>query len=485
MSTSTSALTVQREDLNPCTVLLTISCPPELVRAGFQRAYKDLGKRVRIPGFRPGHAPQHLLRNAIPREQLLNAAAEVVVRDAYQQALEQEKLTPEGNGAVEMESFDEDKHECKFKAKVPLPAIVELADYNGIPLTKSTKVVTDEDVERQLEELRGRSGKREAVTDRGVQEGDMVVVNLKPKTDTGEGRTMMVQVGQSFKDLDKALVGMEAEQMKSVKLTFPDDYSTSAWAGQKMDVDVTVRSVSSVRVPELDDAFAKSMNVENVDDLKARVREALERAHEDSATKELDEQILLHLTQESKIEVADNTWEQVLSRRLQDVQPVLQTRKSNIEEYVKANGMTVEEFVERLKEEAKMHVKRAVIIERVFKAEDLKITDQEATKHFLQIAMENGVPEDQIEAFAREYGNAIRDEVIYRAMYSLVMEQLRAKANIGEGEAKPKAAKKAAKAEPAAEAKAEKPKSTKAKAEKADDAEAKPKKAPAKKDAKK
>jgi len=174
MSTSTSALTVQREDLNPCTVLLTISCPPELVRAGFQRAYKDagfqraykdLGKRVRIPGFRPGHAPQHLLRNAIPREQLLNAAAEVVVRDAYQQALEQEKLTPEGNGAVEMESFDEDKYECKFKAKVPLPAIVELADYNGIPVSKNVVPVTDEDVERQVEELRGRSGKREAVTE--------------------------------------------------------------------------------------------------------------------------------------------------------------------------------------------------------------------------------------------------------------------------------------------------------------------------------
>lgn len=443
-----SEMKVQREELNPCTVLLSITCTPAQVRGAFDKAYKELGKKVRLPGFRPGHAPKAMLQRALPKEDVMNAAADQIIRSAYKQALEKENLKPEGQGSVNIKTLDEETATCEFDVKVPLPSIVELAEYKGVPVERPAIEVGEDDVERQIEELRKRGGKREKVTDRGIREGDMAVVNIKEHGASGDGRTFMTTAGATFPQLDEALIGMEAEQMKHLTLTFPETFQESDWAGQTLDVDLTVRSVSAVKVPELDDAFAKSLNLENVEDLRERIRQGLERAREQMLEEIVNEQVLTYLVNESKILVADNTWEAVLNRRLYDIQQELAKQKKTIEDHAKENGMTVEEFVNRLREEAQLHVKRAVVVERVFKAEEMKITDQEATQHFLQIAAENEVPEDKLEEFAKKYGGVIRDEVIYRAMYAKVMDFLREHANVtettGEGGDKPAKTKKTA-----------------------------------------
>lgn len=468
-----SEMQVKREDLNPCTVLLTISCSSDQVRAAFDKAYRDLGKRVKLPGFRPGHAPKAILQKALGKEDVMNAAAEVLVQKAYNDALTQIELKPEGQAAVEIKSLNEEENSCEFLAKVPLAPIVELAEYKGIEVEQPSLAVTDEDVDRQIDEFRKRGGKREAVKGRGAHEGDMAVVNIKEKGDSGEGRTFMTSVGQTFEALDKALLGMEAEEMKTLTLDFPDNFQEKDWAGTKKDVDLTVRSISTLNLPELDDSFAKQLQADDVKDLREKVREGLERAKAQVADEIVNEQILTKIVESSKIEVADNTWETVLNQRLRDIQMELQQEKKSIEDHVKANGMTVEEFVERLKNEAQLHVKRAVVIERVFQAEGLQITDQVATGQFMQIAAENNIPVNELENFAKKYGQALRDEVIYRSMYALTTAKLRESATVVEAgatkPAKKAAAKKAdapadgeAAKKPAAEKKATKPKTKKA-----------------------
>ncbi|MBX3096371.1 MAG: trigger factor [Fimbriimonadaceae bacterium] len=438
-----SEMKVQREDLNPCTVLLKISCSNAQVRGAFDKAYKELGKKLRLPGFRPGHAPRAMLERVLVKEDVLNAAADQIIRSAYKQALEQEDLKPEGQGSVNMKKLDEATQECEFEVKVPMAAIVNLADYEGVPVERPAIAVEESDIDHQIDELRKRGGKREKITDRGIKDGDMAVVNIKVHGEAGDGKTFMTTAGATFPELDKALIGMEAEQMKHLTLTFPDNFQESDWTGKKLDVDMTVRSVNAVKLPEVDDDFAKSLNTENVGDLRERIRAGLERAREQMLEDIVNEQILSHLVNNSEIQVADNTWEAVLNRRLYDIQQELNKTKKSLEDHAKENGMTVEEFVERLKEEAQLHVKRAVVVERVFKAQEMKISDQEATQHFLQIAQENEIPEEQLEAFAKQYGAAIRDEVIYRAMYAKVMGFLRDKAKVTEvsGETAPKPAK--------------------------------------------
>lgn len=433
MSTATpTTMSVKRQDLNPCTIQLEIVCAPEQVQAGFNKAIKQLSKRVKVPGFRPGMAPKKMVEEMIDPNALFNAAAEEIVRNSLQDALKQEDIKPDSQPSVELTKFEKDPAACEFTVKVPLAPKVEMGEYKGLAVEQEAVTVEDDEVERQLEEIRRRSGKKQEVAGRGIQEGDVAVVNIKLEGQEGDGRNFMVIAGQTFPGLDQCMVGMMAEEIKSAELDFPANFQEKDWAGQKHAAHVTIRSVSAVQIPDLDDSFAKSLNLENVDDLRARVREGIHNAKSQIAREMLYERLLDQLLSKSTIHVADTTWESVASRRLSEIHQELQQKGSNIEDYAKSNGMTLDEFVAAQRQEAKTHVERAVMIEKIFTAEGMKITDRDANDHFLQIAAENQVPQEELEKFAKQFGPQLRDEVIFRAMYGKVMAFLAESAQVTE-----------------------------------------------------
>ncbi|MBS1709821.1 MAG: trigger factor [Armatimonadetes bacterium] len=432
---STAALTkmkITRTELNPCTIQLDVVCTPEMVTAGYAKAVKVIGKKVKVPGFRPGQAPAKMIEKMVDPQTLLEQAADEVVREAFPSVLEQESLQPDSQPSVELTKFTKEPPEMEFKAKVPLAPKVELAEYKGIPVSKRVATVSDEEVDRQIDELRKRGGKKQEVKDRGIQEGDVAVVNIRLEGVEGDGRNFMVIAGQTFEALDKAIVGMKAEEIKSAKLEFPATFQEKDWAGSKKDTTITIRSISALALPDLDDDFAKSMRAQSLDDLKAKVGEAIRRAKDEVAQEMVFEQILDHLLKESTVHVSDNTWESVATRRLNEMHQELLTKKSSLEEHAKSNGMTLQELIDAQKHEAKLHVERAVVIERVFSAEQMKITPQDLDAHFYQIAQENNIAEADMPKFAKDYGAQIRDEVVFRSMYGKVMSFLAENAKITE-----------------------------------------------------
>ncbi len=432
MSTVAPSIQVTRTELNPCTIQLEVVCTPESVEAGFSRAVKAISKKVRVPGFRPGQAPAKMVEQMVDPQTVLEQAADEVVRESFAKAIEQEGIKPDSQPSVEITKFQKEPPSCEFKAKVPLAPQVELADYKGLPVTKGVPVVTPEEIDRQIDELRSRQGKKQEVKDRGIGDGDVAVVNIRFDGAVDEGRNFMIIAGRTFEGLDKAIVGMKAEEIKSAKLEFPASFQEKDWAGQTKDTTITIRSVSAVHLPELDDSFAQSMRAENLEDLKTKVGEAIRRAKEEVAQEMVYEQLLDGLLTNSKVNVADNTWESVANRRLSEMHQELVNKKSSLEEHAKANNMTLDELVEAQKKEAKLHVERALIIERVFSAEGMKINQQDLDNHFYQIAQENNVPEDQLQKFAKDYGAQIRDEVVFRSMYGKVMAFLAENASVTE-----------------------------------------------------
>lgn len=461
---SPTAMQIAREELNEATVKLDIVCSSDQVRSGFQKAIKSLGKKLRLPGFRPGQAPAAMVEKALNPQDLYGAAADNIVIAAINDAFKQQSIEPAGQPVVDLTKLEKDTSECEFSVKVPLKPIVELGDYKGLPVARPEIAVTDEEVERNLDELRRRGGKQEKITDRGIEEGDMAVVNIRVDGHEGEGRTFMTIAGQTFPQLDQLIMGMHAEEIKQAELDFPPTFQEKDWAGSKQKCHVTIRSISAVQMPELSDEFAASLNAEGLSDLRDKVRIGIQRAKESMTADMVNEQLMDALAARSRIVVATTTWESVAQRRLSEMAQELQRRKSNMEAYAKEQNMSVEELVAALEQEAKVHVERAVMIEHVFTAEKMKISETEANRHFLEIAQANGVEMDNLAQFAKEFGAQIREEVLYRAMHSQVMTFLTEHANVSvqapDAAAKPKAAK------PKAEAGEEpKKKSAKKKAE--------------------
>lgn len=426
---------VTREDLNPCTVQLTVVCPPETVTEGFERAIRHFSKQMRVPGFRPGTAPRHLVEPNLTPQQLNQQAADEILRMTVKKIVKEQGLEPVDVPFVDVKVLKQTPPECEFIAKVPLPPIVELGDYKGIPADSPSTDVTDEEVEYHLEELRKRQGKGEAVTTRGAREGDNAVVGIRPEEGGDSERKFMVIVGQTFADLDAALTGMKSEEMKSAELTFPDNFQDKDWAGSTKKCLITLRSLNALSAPELDDAFAQSLRgdmadfkSENLDELKAKIKQGVEHAKKQALQEYLNDQILDEILRRSKVEVPDTMWEDVAMRQMREEAAELAKQGIKFEDYAKSNGMTLDEMVQKHKDEAKLQVQRAVMIRQIMMQEKLNLVERELHVELYEMAHEHGVQPVEMAAMLRKSRGF--QELEFRAMYRKVTAFLREHAEI-------------------------------------------------------
>lgn len=446
---------VTKEELNPCTIKLTIVCDQEQVNDGFNKAYKQIAKKIKLPGFRPGHAPRSMVEGLIARDELYEEATNVIVQKSFRKALDEQQLDVDTSvrPMVEVTKLDQEAAEAEYVAKVPLTPKVELGDYKGLPLEKPTVDVSDEEVERQIEDFRQRRQTRESVTDRGVETGDACVINLKPEGTEGEGRTFMIVAGQTFEQLDEALKGMKVEEMKSLELAFPENFQEAEWAGETLKTQVTLNSLSAVKLPEIDDDFAKSLQTENVQDLRNRIREALAQAKLQMIRDLVTERLLESLHERSTVHVSDNMWEALADQRLRETAMEQGKAGKTLQQYAAENGMTVEDLQKAWQEKAKMHIERALLIREVFTQEKMELTNTELNVELVSMAREYEVGPEEMFKLLQE--NNAMDELHFRAISRKVSQFLEENAQVTSVSFEQALAAENEAAEPATEAAAE------------------------------
>ncbi len=413
-----------------------------------------------MPGFRPGHAPKQMVEKMVEEREIYNQAANILIDRTFLKAIEMEKLQPDTGvkPTVELNNIDRAEKTASYSAKVPLPPQIELSEYKGLAASHPATEVTDEEVEFQINELRKKQGSREAITDRSAQDGDYGVVNIRLDGEEGEGKNFMVVLGQTFPSLDKALMGMSAEEMKHLELDFPATFSEKAWAGKKMKAQVTLNSISAITLPALDDSFAKSVKTESVDELKVRMRDSIVAAKSQMVHDMLQDQLLEQLRQSSKVEVSDNMWEALANQRMGEIEQQQVAAGKTLDQYAAENGMTVEEFFKAWQDQAKVHVERAMVVREIFAKEKLQITNEELNNELFFMAQEFQVDAMELLEYMRK--NQTMQELHFRAISRKVSNFLIEHAVITAGDAPAAKPTKAAKAKAAKEETpaAEKPK---------------------------
>jgi trigger factor len=418
---------VETTELNPCTIEIKVACTSDQVQSAYDKAYRKASKRVRVPGFRPGAAPKHVAKQYLNVEEVGRLAAEDMIRTAYTQAVKDNDLKPAGQPRIEVTKFDEEAAEFEFTAKVPLEPKIELGEYKGLAITAPEEAVTDEELEEQLDMIRNRRATRKTNENRGAKDGDFAVVGIRAEGEDKDRRFMTV-VGQTFPQLDQALSGMKSEDTKVVDLTFPENFQEKDWAGHPMKVDVTLRSLSAAEVPELDEDFAKELNAESVDDLKERVRIQLAEAKKRMVRDYINEQLLEEVMKVSNIEVSDTLWEGVAERRLSEIADDAQKENKTLKDIAEENNMNLDELAEKIGERAKAEVKHAVVIRKIFEAEEMKLDQADIRDQVVEIAQENNVtPEEAFRALKRSGSLA---EVEFRAIYNRVLDFLHQNASV-------------------------------------------------------
>ena len=277
---------------------LTVGVPAEKVDSAVEDKLQEAKKNVRLDGFRPGKVPMREVKRRFGSAVRNDVLADVM-REAFIEAVEQEKLQPAGMPGFEATTNEPGK-DLEFVATFEVYPEVELQAFDGIAVEKPQADVSDEDVDTMIETLRQQRAQFEEV-ERAAEQGDRVNINYKGLKDgeafeggTADGQNLELGSGQMIPGFEDGIVGMKAGEEKDIDVTFPEEYHSEELKGQAVVFQIKVNKVEGKQLPEVDAEFMKAFGVDDGDEakFKAEVRKNMERELKNAITGKVKEQVM-------------------------------------------------------------------------------------------------------------------------------------------------------------------------------------------------
>jgi len=420
------------ENLAPCKKLVRVEVESEKVDAAFEEVTREFQKLARLPGFRSGKAPRHLVMKAYaPRIE-----AEVrrkLLSDSFRDALREQKLDLVGRPEVEETQFGRGKP-LQFTATFETAPEFELPEYRGLPVRREVRLVTPEDIERAVGILQ-----EQRVTyldvEREVQSGDFVVVNYtgtcdgKPITEiapTARGLTekkdFWVHVGEDsfIPGFTEQLVGAVAGEKRTVTVQYPADFVASQLAGLTGVYEVEIVKVKEKQLPELNDALAQAFGAETVEQLRSGVQRDLENELQHKQKRDTRDQLVRELLNRVTCELPESV---VLSETKNVVYDIVRENQER-----GASRESIDQNKERIfavaNNSAKDRVKASFVLGRIAAKEGIKADRDDVSRRVVMLAEHYQIkPEQMVKQLKERNGLAEIEEQIISAKVLDFLEQ--------------------------------------------------------------
>ena len=372
---------VTTEELPERQVKLQIEVDDERHIKAIEAAYKKLAPKVQIPGFRAGKAPRPLIEKELGRHRLLDEAMDMVVPEAYTEALTEAAITPVAQPSVELVSHEP----LVFTATVPLQPIVEVEDYATVRVPREEVTIDDKQVDDALAELQQRNAVIEPV-ERKAKKGDVLSGSVSARADdmsifSADDIEFRV-TEESLKSLPGFLgvvTGLKKGDEVTKTLKAPADHEDENVAGKTMTYVVKISEVKEETLPELDDEFAKTIGDghETLLALRAKIREDIEKAENESALRAYEALAVDALVEQAKIEYAPQMLGHEIDHLLED-QANLDPRDPRAQLlYLQRMSKSEEEVRETVREEALLRLKRSLVLSHFAEAENISVEDSD------------------------------------------------------------------------------------------------------------
>ena len=386
------------EELSPTRVRLTVEVPFEELKPNLDHAYREVGKQVRVPGFRPGRVPPRVIDQRVGRGAVLEHAVNDAVPELYGKALQEHEMFALGQPDVEITKLDDGK-ELTFTAEVDVRPKFDLPDIDGLPVTVDDADVTDEQVDEYLGALRERFASLKG-TDRPVEAGDYVSIDLSASVDgnpvedaQASGLSYEVGSGSMLDGLDEALPGMSSGDIK----TFRTELAGGQYAGQEADVTVTVHSVKVKELPDLDDEFAQAASeFDTLDELRGATTAQLTTMRRGSQAEQARERALDAVLGQLDLPLPETLVSEETELRERALDDRLRRSGLDRQAYLEAAGTTEEELDEQFGTDARRSVKAGFVLDKLAQAEELGVDQNELSAYVTEQAYRMGVAPDRL-----------------------------------------------------------------------------------------
>ncbi|MFG2911046.1 trigger factor [Kitasatospora sp. NPDC048286] len=390
------------ETLNPTRVRLTVEVPFEELKPSLDAAYKKINQQVSVPGFRKGKIPNRVIDQRFGRGAVLEEAVNDALPRFYTQAVDEGKIEVLGQPDItNIEGVETiaDGGDLKFTAEVDVRPEITLPEFSSIEVTVDPIAVSDEDIEKSLEQLRERFSSVKDV-ERAATADDIVVVDLVAKVDgevpedgTANGVSYEIGSGRLIDGIDEAVIGLSAGDEK----TFETELKGGTQAGKTSEVTVTVTAVQEKELPELDDEFAQlASEFDTLEDLRADSRKRLERMKEYDQATQAQEKVLDALLALVEIEYPEKLLKDEVETRKHNVEHhQLQPMGLTLDAFLETQGKTREEWDAEIEEQAKKGIKTQFVLDQIVANEELGVNQEELTEHLIRRAAGSGLTPDQ------------------------------------------------------------------------------------------
>ncbi len=418
-------LTVKVEDISQVKKKMSFEIPWDFVKDELDSVYRDIGKKAKIKGFRPGKVPRQVLVNFF-KSDAEGEAITNIVNKYYWQAVDDKGLVTLSRPEIEQNGLTENA-DFSFSAVFETEPDFEPQSYKGMELEKTVYVVADDDLQKRLQEIRKMFATMEdVVDDRPAAMGDFVTIDF---AGTLEGEALpelksdnyLLELGSNrfVPGYEEQIVGMKAGETKDVQVTFPEDYHEKKMAGKDVVFQVTLKGIKEQKLPEIDEEFIKNFDKYNsLDDLKNDVRQSMADQGKRQSESLFHEKIIESLLKANEFEAPLSLVERQIYYLISDTQKRM--RQAGMDE---KNAMELSiSMHDQFKNDAEKTVKSFLILKKIGEKEAISVTDEDIDQHFKELASMHHTDYEVVKSAydTDERMNSLKSELIHKKVFDFI-----------------------------------------------------------------
>ena len=364
-------------------------------------AYKKMVKNINVPGFRKGKAPKAIIEKMYGKGVFFEEAINACIPEAFDEAVKEAGITVVGNPSFDLVSNDGD---VVLKAEGYVKPEVTVEGYKGISAPKTVAEVTEEDVNREVDNARARLARTVDVTGRAAANGDIANINFEGFVDgvafeggKGENHDLKLGSGAFIPGFEAQIEGKNIGEEFDVNVTFPENYGAKELAGKAATFKTKLNSLKVEELPEADDDFAKDVSeFDTLDEYKADVKAKLAKKNEDIADRDFENAIVDALLEKLVAEIPEPMFAAETENFLRDYDNRLRMQGLDLQKYTQYTGMSIDALRAQFRPNAEKQVKLRLTLEKIAELEALTVTDEEIEAEYTRISEAYNVPADQV-----------------------------------------------------------------------------------------
>ena len=382
---------------------LTFNIPAEVFDEGMKKVYTKTAKYFNIPGFRKGKAPMAMIEKTYGSEIFYEDTFNEIVPEIFEKEVKEQNLEIVSKPDIDIKEIGKGK-ELVFTAIVQVKPEVKLGKYKGVAVEKIEYKVTDEDIQKELEQMANRNSRLISIEDEPVAEKDIAVIDFEGFVDGvpfegGKAEKHELEIGSKtfIPGFEDQVIGMKIGEEKDINVKFPDEYFSKELAGKDATFKVKLHEIKRKELPELDDEFAKDVSeFDTIKELKDSIKEKLEEENTNKAKYETEEKAIQAVCDATEIDIPSGMIETEIDNMVKDIETRLSYQGLDMKTYLQMIGKTEADMRSEFKEQAEKQVKSRLVLEAVVEAEKLEASIDEIEEKVKEMATNYGKDADEL-----------------------------------------------------------------------------------------